>query len=136
MAGLRAHVLNDDGVIINTIVVDSLDTMPGLVDARSGGSIGEVFSGGANAAPPPAPAPPTIVTMRQARRALLDAGLLDAVAVAIAGIADDTQRARADVEWSTARDVDRNNPFTQFMAASLGLTNADMDALFLAASNF
>lgn len=136
MAGMRAHVLNDAGRIINTIVVDSLDAMPGLVDARSGGSIGDVFTAGEVAASPPSPMPPAIVTMRQARRALLDAGLLDAVGVAIAGIADYTQRARAEVEWSTARDVDRNNPFTQFMAASLGLTNADLDALFLAASNF
>lgn len=38
---MNAHLLNDAGVIINTIVVDSLDVFPNLVDAEIGGVIGD-----------------------------------------------------------------------------------------------
>lgn len=36
-----AHQVDADGVIINTIVVDSLDAVPGLIDASIGGNIGD-----------------------------------------------------------------------------------------------
>lgn len=43
---MRAHQLDANGVIINTIVVDSLDVIPGLVDASIGGQIGDKIVGG------------------------------------------------------------------------------------------
>jgi hypothetical protein len=58
---MRAHVI-ENGVVVNTIQVDSLDFMPGLVDATEG-SIGWLFDGQTftNPNPPvavePAPAP-------------------------------------------------------------------------------
>lgn len=38
---MRAHQLAPNGVITNTIVVDSLDVFPNLVDASIGGKIGD-----------------------------------------------------------------------------------------------
>lgn len=38
-----AHQLDAAGVIINTIMVDSLDFMPGLADADLGGAIGDTY---------------------------------------------------------------------------------------------
>ena len=85
----------------------------------------------------PSPVPPTVpqsVTMRQARLALLRAGLLDDVAAAIAAIPDPVQRKAAEIEWEYAQTVDRNSPFTQQMAAGLSLTAEQLDALFTQAA--
>ena len=49
---MRAHVI-ENGVVVNTIVVESLDFMPNLVDATIGG-IGWAFDG-VNFTPPPEP---------------------------------------------------------------------------------
>ena len=85
----------------------------------------------------PSPVPPTVpasVTMRQARLALLGAGLLDDVGAAIAAIPDPVQRKAAEIEWEYAQTVDRNSPFTQQMAAGLNLTAEQLNALFTQAA--
>lgn len=81
---------------------------------------------------PYVPQPPTIpnsVSMRQARLALLGSGLLDAVELAIqsAGPA-------AKIEWEYAQEVQRSAGLVPAMAAALGMTDAQIDALFLQAS--
>lgn len=44
---MDAHQLDADGVILNTIVVDSLGVIPNLIDASIGGQIGDkIVSGG------------------------------------------------------------------------------------------
>lgn len=78
--------------------------------------------------------PPASVTMRQARLALLGAGLLDDVDAAIAAIPDAAQRRAAEIEWEYAQTVDRNSPFTQQLASGLGLTSEQLDALFTQAA--
>ena len=57
---MRAHVI-ENGKIINTILVESLDFMPGLISAENGGSIGDTWDG-ENFTPPVIPEPelPTI----------------------------------------------------------------------------
>lgn len=59
---MRAHVI-ESGVVVNTIEVDSIDFMPGLVEATDG-HIGWLFDGQTftNPTPPvvePTPAAPT-----------------------------------------------------------------------------
>jgi hypothetical protein len=81
----------------------------------------------------PPPAPPTSVTMRQARLALLQAGLLASVSAALAaatGMAGDAAR----IEWEYAATVDRDSPLVAGLVATLGLTDAQLDALFAAAA--
>lgn len=75
------------------------------------------------------------VTMRQARLALLQAGHLASVQVAINAIQDPVLKQASQIEWEYAATVDRSSSFTQGMANALGLTETDMDNLFsLAAS--
>lgn len=87
------------------------------------------------ALPPSEPPPlPQSVTMRQARLVLLAADLLDDVDAAIAAIPDATHRKAAQIEWEFAATVDRQSPFTQQLAAGLGLDDAALDALFTEAA--
>lgn len=73
---------------------------------------------------------PTVVTMRQARLALLQAGLLSQVEAAIAAIEDAVQRQAVQIEWEYAAEVDMTHPWVQTLGAALGLTAEAMDALF------
>lgn len=76
---------------------------------------------------------PAVVSMRQARLALLGMGLLSQVETALAAIPDATQRAAAEIEWEYAVTVDRNSPLVQNLTLALGLDDAALDALFSAA---
>lgn len=81
--------------------------------------------------PPPVPIPE--VTMRQARLALLEAGLLSTVETAIANMAGVAGEA-ARIEWEYSSTMKRNQPLVAALSAVLGLTAAMLDALFLSAS--
>ena len=76
---------------------------------------------------------PQSVTMRQARLALLDAGKLAAVDAAINGMAEPTKSA-ARIEWEYSGEVQRHNGFVAALGPALGLTEAQIDALFIAAA--
>jgi hypothetical protein len=82
----------------------------------------------------PPPPPVTTVTMRQARLALLGAGLLDDVDAAIAAIPDETQRRAAQIEWEYAAVVERNNVLIQQLAPAFGMTEQQVDELFATAA--
>ena len=72
---------------------------------------------------------PKSVSMRQARLALLGAGLLDTVETAIAGAGP-----AAVIEWEYAQEVQRSSGLVPAMATALGLTDAQIDALFVTAA--
>lgn len=80
------------------------------------------------------PTPPHSVTMRQARLALLEAGQLSAINAAIAGMPN-PQREAVQIEWEFAATVDRDSAFLQGLAQVLGMTEAQLDALFLLAAS-
>lgn len=71
------------------------------------------------------PKVPESVTMRQARLALLAAGVLATVDAAVASAGD-----AAKIEWEYATEVKRDWPLVVQMATALGL---DLDALMIAA---
>ena len=82
--------------------------------------------------PPPEPvAVPQIVTMRQARLALLGAGKLTDVNNAINALPSPTKEA-ALIEWEYSQEVNRQNGLVSQLAPLLGMTEADLDALFIA----
>lgn len=85
------------------------------------------------APPPPAPVVPQIVTMRQARLALLGAGLLPMVDAAIAALPS-PQKEAALIEWDYSSEVHRNKPFVQTLAAALSLSTEQLDSLFTQAA--
>lgn len=72
---------------------------------------------------------PTIVTMRQARLALLSTGRLADVETAIAGMAEPDKTA-ATIEWEYSQTVERDRPFVTTLAGLLSLTETDLDDLF------
>ena len=82
---------------------------------------------------PQAPAVPEVVTMRQARLALLGAGVLAGVEAAIDGLPE-PQRSAARIEWEYSGEVQRHAGLVAAMAPALGMTEAQIDALFLAAA--
>ena len=75
---------------------------------------------------------PQSVTMRQARLALLAAGKLAQVESAINSLPE-PQKSEAKIEWEYSAEVVRNKPFVQSLGAALGLSNDDLDALFIEA---
>lgn len=71
---------------------------------------------------------PKSVTARQARQALLDAGLLDAVEATVAVAPRAVQ-----IAWEYGTTVERDSPFIAAMREQVGLTDEQVDALFVAA---
>lgn len=76
---------------------------------------------------------PQSVTMRQARLALLAAGLLDDVETALTSMEGDEGKA-ARIEWDYSSEVWRNKPFVQSLGTQLGLDDEQLDQLFITAS--
>lgn len=76
-----------------------------------------------------APPVPPYVSPFQARRALDNAGLRDAVEAAVAAATRDVQDA-----WQYAVRIERSSPFIAAMQGGLGLTNEQVDQLFIAAA--
>ena len=82
---------------------------------------------------PPAVIVPQRITARQAQLALLEAGLLDDVEAIIEALPANV-RAHVRIEWDRATHVERGSAVTQMVATALGLTSAQVDALFVAAA--
>ncbi|MBS0227659.1 MAG: hypothetical protein JSS23_03070 [Proteobacteria bacterium] len=76
---------------------------------------------------------PAKVTRRQARQALLLAGLLGSVQPAIDAIEDATQRQLAQIEWDDSLEFERNRPLLIRLAHAIGLDDAGLDNLFIQA---
>ena len=126
------------GVVVNTIVATVAEAQAVYPDAvclpADTGSIGWLWDGEILAAPPPEPAAiPAAVTMRQARLALLGAGLLANIEAAIDALPS-PQKEAARIEWEYSQEVQRHNGFVSVLAPMLGLTEAQTDALFLQAA--
>jgi len=74
-----------------------------------------------------------IVTPRQARLALLQAGYLESIDTAIAGLSD-LLRDQVTIEWEYAVQIERMSPWVVAMTESLGMTPEQVDQLFEAAA--
>lgn len=130
-----AYAYIENGIVKQTLRVDPHALFaPGyasqFVEAPDDVQVGHTYADGVFTAPPaPALTVPQSVSMRQARLALLAAGLLGAVETAI------TQAgAAATIEWEYATSVDRTYGLVPAMATALGLTGEQLDALFVAAA--
>lgn len=76
---------------------------------------------------------PQVVTMRQARLALLAAGKLASVNSAIAGMSG-AQGDAARIEWEFSSEVKRGQPLVKSLGPALGMSETQMDSLFIAAA--
>lgn len=78
---------------------------------------------------------PEEVTRRQARRALHAAGLLEQVEAQIAQLPE-PQKTAVLIDWQDALIFKRSDPTFVMLATALGLSSAQLDQLFLAASQY
>ena len=85
-----------------------------------------------DAKPPVAPVP-EVVTMRQARLALLGAGLLAQVNTAVANMPG-AEGDAARIEWEYAQEVRRDSPLVAALSVALGLTDETLDNLYKVAA--
>ena len=83
--------------------------------------------------PDPGPGVPQEVTMRQARLALLAAGLLDTAQAVIDALPMPQQR-QAQIEWEYALSVRRDHPLIALMISEGLATAEQVDGLFVAAA--
>ena len=77
---------------------------------------------------------PSSVTMAQAREALRRAGVLAGVDAAIGAIPDADQRQAAEIAWEYAPTVGRTGALVSMLGAQVGLTEDQIDDLFIAAA--
>lgn len=82
--------------------------------------------------PPPVPVP-VVVTMRQARLALLQTNRLATVNAALDAMAG-TPGEAARIEWEYAATVERASSLVASLALALSLTEQDLDDLFTLAA--
>ena len=75
-------------------------------------------------------AKPKVVTMRQARLALLQSGILQTVQDAIANSTDEAMK----IEWEYATEVKRDWGSLVALTTALGITDLQLDDLFQLAS--
>lgn len=86
---------------------------------------------------PPAQAPQTVpqqITRAQGKAALISAGLWAGVLEYVTALPDETQRALADVALNDTLTWQRSSLFLNSAAEQLGLSQQDLDELFIAAA--
>ena len=76
---------------------------------------------------------PEVVSMRQARLALLGAGLLAQVNTAVANMPG-AEGDAARIEWEYAQEVRLDSPLVAGLSAALGLTDETLDNLYKVAA--
>lgn len=77
---------------------------------------------------------PQSITPRQARLALLQAGLLSQVDTAIASL-ESPAKEQAEIEWEYATLIERESEWINQLGGALGLDSAGIDDLFVAGSS-
>lgn len=105
------------------------------VDCPADVQAGHGYDGAVFTAPlPDPPAVPDAVDMAQARLALLQSGLLAQVDAAIAALPE-PQLSAARIEWEFRPRVTRDSPLVQQLSLALGLSDQQVDALFVLAAS-
>ena len=106
------HIINDDGLSRSSCRVEA------IADWLAAGNTPEPYV-------TPPPSIPTSLTMKQARRALYQAGYLEQVEAGVQGM-----NKPAQIDWEFASTVERGDPLVVTLTAALGLTEVDLDGLF------
>lgn len=130
---MRAAII-ENGVVVNVAEASEQFAQAKGWIASNSAETGDLWDGDVFTKPAPAPTPvPSAVTMRQARRALLEAEKLatvDALIAGMAGTAGDTAR----IDWEFSSEVRRDWPLVAALAPALSLTEEAIDALFIRAA--
>jgi hypothetical protein len=126
---MRAAQINPSGVVINFAEVIAFDGVQ-FIDP-TGAAMGATWNGSIFLAPTPPPTPvPQCVTAFQAKAALLNTGLYTSVSAYMTSSATPIDQ----LAWTEAASFQRTDTIISNLMESLGLTNAQLDALFIAAA--
>lgn len=135
----RYAIVVDSGVV--NVIEAAADFAAAYATQQGGQAVqsdtaapGDAYAGGEFTRPAAVAPVPQQVTRRQAKQALLLAGLLSNVQPAIDAIPDATQRALAQLEWDESLNFERHRPILIALAGALGLDSDDLDALFRTAA--
>ena len=135
---MERFAIIENGIVGNIVIADAeFAQEQGWLAAPDDVEIGWTYDGNDFAAPVVSPeeirAAIRPVTMRQARLALLAAGVLGDVAPALAALPS-PHRDAAEIEWEYASEVRRDAPLIAALGSALGLTEDQIDDLFAAAA--
>ena len=126
------YAIIENGVVAN-IAVANAPLAANWVDG-TGAQIGDEYVGGEFVRPEVIDPVPEPVTRRQAKVALLQAGLLDEVEAGIEAITDTITKRIAKLDWSEAQEFRRDWPLLNQLAAGMGITDGQLDELFRVAA--
>lgn len=131
------YALIDAGLVRNVVEADAewVAAQPLqavlLADGDRAGP-GWLYDGAAFSEPPPSPpVVPDRITRRQARQILVMSGYsLAAIDAAIAGLSEPNQTI-ARIFWEDSNEFERHNATLNQMAALLGISQSQLDQLFI-----
>lgn len=128
--GIMRAAQIQNNIVINYAEVGGFDGATFIAPGNS--VIGSTWNGAAfTPPPPPLVVVPQSITMRQARLALLSAGLLTSVNATVANMTGAAGQA-AQITWEFSSVVNRNDALVLALGPAMGMTGAQMDALFIA----
>lgn len=123
---MKAHII-ENGIVVNTIKVESLDFMPNLIDGSDGG-IGWEYINGELIEPTPIIEVPQTITKLQAMKQLKAIDKWNALKVVLASNED------VNDEWVLSDNLNRTYPLVLGMAQALDISDEELDTLFVEAS--
>jgi hypothetical protein len=132
---MTKYAIIDNGTVTNIATAfPEFAASQGWIDA-AGAAIGDTWDGETFTTPaPPPPMAPEVVTMRQARLALLQSGHYATVVDYITNMTGDAG-IKARISWEYSQTVERYTPLTVVLKGILGLTDAETDELYLLAAS-
>lgn len=129
------YVIVEDNKVINRVVSD--EALEPNWYQNDEAQIGWLYEEGVFTPPPEEIIPivvPESITARQARLVLHSKGLLNSVEPSIESLPE-PERTNAKIEWEYATTLHRNNPFITVLGNALGLTETEIDELFIEGNN-
>lgn len=124
-------VLNEEGIVINRIVVDSLSDISGLVDGENC-SIGDKWDGGKFVRTTMEQVVPQSIPSLNGRIVMIQAGWMPAVRSVLDAM-EDIEGEIAREYFNNSLTYERNHPLVLSIPTAIGKTQDEVDALFIQA---
>lgn len=126
------YAILENNIVINTILCEesfALENFPDAIQSDTA-DIGDIYNGSSFVKVKPIPVVPEKVSARQIRLAMYDIGILDIIE------SDIQSYFSTDVKlaWKYATEFYRNDPMLVTMAPTLGLSEEQIDQLFILAN--
>lgn len=131
------YAIVENGIVINTAVAVEPIAENWVADPSDAVAPGDTWDGTQfvrPVMPEPEPVVPESVTRAQGKAALIQADLMPGVLAFVSSIADPKDRALAEVTMNDTDVWRRDNAFLTNAAHSLGLSDAQIDELFVTAA--